>query len=180
VTPSIIALTPASGGPGSTVTISGRGFGSGTLQVLFGSVPATILDSSSLLNSIVALVPSLPAGATQITVVNSTGASNAVAYTVTAPGIRAALAPLFLPAFTELGVQKAQLQVGPTMEVVIAQSLGFAQNLAVGGNITGAVNTLQGLITRISRSPASLVSTTAKAALAARINALTSQLQAAP
>src|SRR5207249_3528766 len=111
-TPSIIALTPASGGPGSTVTISGRGFGSGTLQVMFGSVAATILDSSGLLNSIVALVPDLPAGATQITVVNSGGASNAVPYTVTAPGVRAVLAPLFLPVFTELGTQKTQLQIG--------------------------------------------------------------------
>jgi hypothetical protein len=139
-----------------------------------------ILNFSSLLNNLVALVPELPAGPTQITVATEAGASNAFAYTVTAAAARADLAPLFLSAFSELGAQKAAAQVGPTMEVVIAQSLGFAQNQAVSGSMADAIDTLQSLLARINRSAASVVSPMAKPALAVRINTLIGQLQAQP
>ncbi len=178
--PAILSVTPQSGGPGSTVTISGRGFGAGPVQVLFGATPGTILSSSALLNSIVVLVPDLPAGPTPLAVVNSAGASNPVAYTVTAPGPRAALGPLFLASFAELGNQKGLGQVAPAMEVVIAQSLGFAQNQAVSGNVVGAISTLRSLLVRVNRSPAALVTPAARGALAGAINALIAQLQAQP
>ena len=176
--PTLLGINPAAGGPGSTVTISGRNFGAGVVQVMFGTTPATVLSISSLLNTLVALVPDIPAGPIMVTLVNSAGISTAVAYTVSAPGSRAALAPLFLPTFNELGAQSGQAQVGPTIQVVIAESLGFAQNQAVGGNLQGAVSSLRSLLTRIGRSPAELISPTAKASLTNQINLLIGQLQA--
>lgn len=178
--PAILSINPATGGPGSTVTITGRGFGSGPVQVMFGSTPATVLSSSSLLNTLVALVPDVPAGPVTVTLVNGAGRSQGTAYTVSAPGARAALASLFLPAYNELGTQSGLAQVGPTMQMVIAQSLGFAQNQAVGGNLQGALATLRSLLTRIGRSPDELVSVTATAALSSQINLLIGQLQAQP
>jgi SdrD B-like protein/IPT/TIG domain-containing protein len=174
--PSIQTVTPSSGGPGSTVTISGRSFNGGALQVMFGTTPATVLNSSGLLGSIVALVPDLPAGTAPITVVNANGTSNAVDYTVTAPGVNAAAAALFSPVFNELSAQQNLGQVAPAMQVVIAQSLGFAQNQAVGGNTTGALNTLRGLVVRIGRSSTDLVTPVAKSALTAAINNLIAAL----
>jgi serine-aspartate repeat-containing protein C/D/E len=174
--PSILTIAPSTGGPGSTVTISGRGFNSGALQLLFGTTPATVLNSSGLLGSIVALVPDLPAGPTQITVVAGSGTSNAIIYTATAPGVNAASGPLFLPAFNELTAQQNLAQVAPAMQVVIAQSLGFAQNQAVGGDTVGALNTLRGLVVRIGRSPSDLVTPVAKSALTAAINNLIAAL----
>jgi hypothetical protein len=174
--PTILTITPSSGGPGSTVTISGRGFNGGALQVMFGTTPATVLNGSGLLGSIVALVPDLPAGAAPINVVNANGTSNAVDYTVTAPGVNAAAAALFVPVFNELTAQQNLGQVAPAMQVVIAQSLGFAQNQAVGGNTTGALNTLRGLNVRIGRSSTDLVTPVAKSALTAAINNLIAAL----
>ena len=51
--------------------------------------PATVLSSSGLLNTLVALVPDLPAGPVMVTLVNSAGTSAEATYTVTAPGPRA-------------------------------------------------------------------------------------------
>jgi hypothetical protein len=178
--PNILSLNPAAGGPGATVTITGRAFGTGSLQVLFGTTPATVLSSSSLLNTLVVLVPDLPPGPVMVTLVNSAGTSPAVTYTVTAPAARASLAPLFQPIFSELANQAGVGQVGPTMQVVVAGSLGFAQNQAIGGDFTGATSSLRSLLTRIGRSPEELVSSTAKAALTNQINLLIGQIQAQP
>jgi hypothetical protein len=178
--PTVLSLNPAAGGPGATVTITGRAFGTGSLQVLFGTTPATVLSSSSLLNTLVVQVPDLPPGPVLVTLVNSAGTSPAVTYTVTAPAAWAALSPLFLPTFTELGNQAGLGQVGPTMQVVIAGSLGFAQNQAIGGDTTGALSSLRSLLTRIGRSSEELVSSTAKAALTNQINLLIGQIQAQP
>ena len=178
--PTILSINPATGGPGSTVTITGRSFGAAAVQVMFGSTPATVLSSSSLLNTLVALVPDAPAGPVMVTLVNSAGGSEAATFTVIAPGPRADLAPLFLPVYNELGTQSGLAQVDPTMQMVIAQSLCFAQNQAVGGNLPGSISTLRSLLTRIDRSPDDLVSAAATASLTSQINLLIGQLQAQP
>jgi len=81
-TPSIVALSPASGSVGSNVTIAGINFGStqGSSSVMFGSVAASATSWAT--NSIVAKVP---AGATTGSIVVNAGglASNGASFTVT-------------------------------------------------------------------------------------------------
>ena len=80
----VSAVLPTSGLAGSTVTITGAGFGSsGTVTI--GDTPATTSAWSA--KSITATVPaSLTTGAQSITVTPTGGkTSNAVTFTVTAP-----------------------------------------------------------------------------------------------
>ncbi|MES2934420.1 MAG: IPT/TIG domain-containing protein [Pseudomonadota bacterium] len=80
VLPSITSLNPTSGLAGSSVTISGANLGS-TGTVKFGTTNATWSVWSA--NSITVTVPALAAGASNVTVTNTVGTSNAVAFTVT-------------------------------------------------------------------------------------------------
>lgn len=81
--PSITALSPATGTPGTLVTISGVHFGTaqGTSSVLFGSAAAAVTAWSD--TSVHITVPSLPAGPASVTVKTGTKTSNSVAFTVT-------------------------------------------------------------------------------------------------
>ncbi len=85
VIPSISALAPPSGLPGSAVTISGANFGAtqGSSVVTFGGTTATVTSWSN--TAIAATVPQLAAGAVNVVVRSAAGNSNAAAFTVTAP-----------------------------------------------------------------------------------------------
>ncbi|WP_435165842.1 glycosyl hydrolase [Paenibacillus glycanilyticus] len=81
--PSITSLSPSSGSAGSTVTVTGSGFGAsqGTSSIKFGSAAAAVTSWSN--TSITATVPSsLAAGSYNVTVTTSAGTSNAASYTV--------------------------------------------------------------------------------------------------
>lgn len=85
VIPSISALAPPSGLPGSAVTISGANFGAtqGSSVVTFGGTTATVTSWSN--TAIAVTVPQLAAGAVNVVVRGAAGNSNAAAFTVTAP-----------------------------------------------------------------------------------------------
>jgi hypothetical protein len=96
--PVITGLSLPGGPIGTAVTISGFNFGTtqGSSTVTFGGVPATATWSST---SIVATVPNgVPLGPVPVVVTTETGASNGVAFTVTAPlGITATVSSPILP-----------------------------------------------------------------------------------
>lgn len=79
VIPRIESILPASGNQGSSVTISGSGFGTtGTLY--FGTVAANPTSWSD--TAVIATVPAGAAGASAVKVVNAAGTSNSVTYKV--------------------------------------------------------------------------------------------------
>ena len=81
--PAISAIAPTSGLAGSTVTITGKNFGSSG-SVRFGSTTATTTAWSN--TSVTATVPAtLAAGASKVTVKSGNLASKAVTFTVVAP-----------------------------------------------------------------------------------------------
>lgn len=71
--PTVVSVSPATGGPGTAVTISGAGF-AGTSQVLFGHTPAAgyVVDSHQ---RITAVVPAGLWGTVDVRVVNPLGMS---------------------------------------------------------------------------------------------------------
>ncbi|HEV2387694.1 MAG TPA: IPT/TIG domain-containing protein [Candidatus Acidoferrales bacterium] len=81
VTPSISSLSPASGSPGTSVTIAGSAFGAtqGTSSVTFNGAPATTTSWSNT-----SIVASVPTNATtgNVVVTVSGAASNGVSFTV--------------------------------------------------------------------------------------------------
>jgi hypothetical protein len=81
VTPFITSINPASGNPGSTLTIAGTNLGSA--KVRFNSTEVT--PTANTANSISVTVPSLAPGAMNITVVNAGGTSNPKTFTITSP-----------------------------------------------------------------------------------------------
>jgi hypothetical protein len=64
--PAVTALSPSSGPPGTSVTVTGTGFGSAR-EVLFGTLPATFVVDSP--NQITAVVPGGQTGTTDVLVV---------------------------------------------------------------------------------------------------------------
>ena len=60
--------------------------------------------------------------------------------------------------------------------LLVVPGCGGSSNQAVSGDTLGALNTLRGLVVRINRSSADLVSPGAKTALTAAINTLIAQL----
>ncbi|HRY60428.1 MAG TPA: IPT/TIG domain-containing protein [Patescibacteria group bacterium] len=82
--PTITTLTPNSGIVGSSVTISGTGFGSvqGTSTVKFNGITATVTSWSAT-----SIVVTVPTGATtgNVIVTTSAGTSNGISFTVTVP-----------------------------------------------------------------------------------------------
>lgn len=91
-TPTLTALSPSSGPAtgGTSVTITGTGF-TGTLTVQFGSTATTFtIDSDTQLT---AVAPGGTAGTVQVTVVNSDGTSNGLAYTYLAVPALTAISP---------------------------------------------------------------------------------------
>lgn len=79
--PEVGSIGPYVGQPGMAVTIAGDGFGSTTGTVLFGSTAATVQSWTN--SSIVVTVPSVAAGAYQVTVMNSSGSqSNGTSFNV--------------------------------------------------------------------------------------------------
>lgn len=87
--PEVGSIGPTLGQPGMTVTIAGKGFGSSTGSVLFGTSAATIRSWSD--TSVTFTVPSVANGAYQVQLKNSSGtAANTIQFTV----LTAALVPV--------------------------------------------------------------------------------------
>lgn len=79
--PEIGDIGPTVGQPGMNVTIGGQGFGSSTGTVKFGTTSATVVSWSP--TKIVATVPSVSSGATNVTVTNASAVtSNAIVFNV--------------------------------------------------------------------------------------------------
>jgi hypothetical protein len=79
--PQVGSIGPTIGQPGMTVTIAGKGFGTGTGSVLFGSTPAAIISWSD--TSVTFTVPSVANGVYQVQLKNSSGtAANTIQFTV--------------------------------------------------------------------------------------------------
>ena len=88
--PVITSLSPTSGASGTSVVISGTGFGStqGSSTVKFGDVAASVSNWSSGGNSITATIPSgLSNGSVNAVVTVNGTASNGVSFTITNPVI---------------------------------------------------------------------------------------------
>lgn len=81
VKPVITGLSPASGAPGSSVTVTGRGYVPGA-SVRFGQTAAATNFASS--TQLTAAVPANVSGAQQVTVLAANQTSNAIGFTVTA------------------------------------------------------------------------------------------------
>ncbi|MHB1685622.1 MAG: cellulase family glycosylhydrolase, partial [Bacilli bacterium] len=98
--PAISSLSPTSGAPGTSVTISGTNFGTtqGSSTVDFGSTAGTATSWSD--TSITATVPSVAAGSTSVTVDVGGQVSSAAAFTVTTSATPASISvtPLQLSA----------------------------------------------------------------------------------
>jgi glycosidase len=78
--PEVGSIGPTVGQPGMLVTIAGKGFGSATGSVLFGSTAATIKSWSDA--SVTFAVPSVANGVYQVQLKNSTGtAANTIQFT---------------------------------------------------------------------------------------------------
>jgi IPT/TIG domain len=94
-TPTIISLTPSSGGIGISVTIAGTNFGAtqGTSVVTFNGIAASVTSWSS--SSIVAIVPLMTTTGPVIVTVGGV-ASNSETFTVTNPSNGGMAAPLNL------------------------------------------------------------------------------------
>lgn len=84
--PVVSSLSPSSGAPGVSVTLSGSDFGSsqGSSSVDFGTTAATVQSWSA--NSIVVTVPDVSAGSTNVTVTVGGQTSAPVAFTVDSTG----------------------------------------------------------------------------------------------
>jgi hypothetical protein len=91
-TPTITSLSPTSGPAtgGTSVTITGTNF-AGFLTVQFGTTATTFTVNSD--TQLTAVAPAGTAGAVQVTVGNSDGTSNAVAYTYLAVPALTAISP---------------------------------------------------------------------------------------
>jgi hypothetical protein len=104
--PSITEFTPTSGAVGTEVTINGANF-VGVTAVRFGTVNVvspTIVSASR----ITARVPTMPAGAVQISVVSSGGiARSAALFTVTEPSPSMLAAPVLMPSAISVTVPDA-------------------------------------------------------------------------
>ena len=81
VTPYISAISPTSGPSGTSITLTGTNLGSATVK--FNTTDVT--PASNTNTTITAVVPSLPGGAVNVTVVNQGGTSNSRTFTVTSP-----------------------------------------------------------------------------------------------
>lgn len=81
-TPVISGITPTSGAPGTTVTITGSGFGASTGQVTFGGTPASVQNWSD--NSLTAVVPGSATDGTVIVIANGVK-SNTQQFTIQEP-----------------------------------------------------------------------------------------------
>lgn len=92
-TPSLSAITPASGVAGSSVTLTGSNFGAtqGTSTVNFGATAATVTAWSA--TSITAKVPALAAGSVNVTVTVGGNASNSEPFTAIAVPVLTSLSP---------------------------------------------------------------------------------------
>jgi endoglucanase len=122
-TPAISALNPTSGAVGSSVTVSGSNFGAsqGTSTVRFGTANASISSWSA--TQIVAMVPNIAPGATNVSVTVNGVVSNAPAYTVTTvtqPDFSIARAP------TSLTVNRG---AGGTVAITLTRTGGFTGNV---------------------------------------------------
>jgi glycosidase len=81
--PEVGSIGPTTGQPGMKVTIAGKGFGSATGQILFGSTAASIQSWSE--TSVNFTVPSVGDGLCQVELKNSSGAAaNTIQFTVLA------------------------------------------------------------------------------------------------
>jgi glycosidase len=79
--PEVGSIGPTVGQPGTTVTIAGKGFGSSTGSVLFGSTSASISSWSD--TSVTFTVPSVSNGVYNVQLKNSSGtAANTIQFTV--------------------------------------------------------------------------------------------------
>jgi hypothetical protein len=81
VTPFISAISPTSGNAGSTLTITGTNLGSA--KVRFNSTEVTPVTNTN--TNITVIVPSIGAGAVNVTVVNQGGTSNSKTFTISSP-----------------------------------------------------------------------------------------------
>lgn len=81
VTPFISTISPTSGNAGSTLTITGTNLGSA--KVRFNSTEVTPITNTN--TNITVIVPSIGAGAVNVTVVNLGGTSNSKTFTVSSP-----------------------------------------------------------------------------------------------
>ncbi len=81
VTPFISTISPTSGNAGSTLTITGTNLGAA--KVRFNSTEVTPLTNTN--TNITVIVPSIGAGAVNVTVVNLGGTSNSKTFTVSSP-----------------------------------------------------------------------------------------------
>jgi endoglucanase len=81
--PTITAISPTSGSPGTTVTITGTNFSAtaSANTVIFGSTAATVTAATT--TSLRVTVPNIAAGAVNVTVTVAGKSSNAVSFTVT-------------------------------------------------------------------------------------------------
>jgi hypothetical protein len=101
--PVIAALLPASGAPGSVVTVAGSGF-AGAVLVTFGGVPASFTVTSGA--AITATVP-VAAVSGPVTVTTPGGAASSQASFTVIPRVTAGLT---------LGVRPASLRLGATVK----------------------------------------------------------------
>jgi hypothetical protein len=79
VAPTVGTASPSGVAVGNLVTITGSGF-TGATGVKFGAVSATVFNVQND-STIVAVMPAGTAGSAPVTVINSTGTSNALLYT---------------------------------------------------------------------------------------------------
>lgn len=84
--PQISTISPTSGNPGTSVTITGTGFGAdqGASKVTFGTVDAVTYTSWTD-TQVVCKAPWQPSGAVQVKVTTDGGGSNAMTFTMTTP-----------------------------------------------------------------------------------------------
>lgn len=125
--PLLLAALPNSGpvAGGNTIQLLGLGLG-GATSVLFGTTPATIVSQDVLGLTITLVVPAHAAGTVPVTVTNSSGTSNPVAYTYLAPSTPAPP--------TAASINPAS---GP--------AAGGAPFVIAGANLSGASVTINGV-----------------------------------